>query len=849
MSLTKKFSEKRSVSELTFPDCSFRQTARALRAAPFLLAGFSLLSGSAMAQQEPAKEERAKRKLEEVIVTAQKTEQAVQDVPISMSVMTEEFMVQQGVTSVEEALIYVPNFKVVEFAGRVSPQCRGFVVSDSNPAFEAPCGIALDGLAFSRGSYFSAGLMDLSRMEVLRGPQGTTFGKNTTAGVVSLISKDPTDVFAAKVDLKYAVEGPGKERAEVAFGGPLIPEMVNFRVVHLYERQDPFMENTYHQTDPNVSEDVGNSERDGYRVKLTFPDLLGAELKLLHERTTFFLNGYGIQVKPETDAAEGIILQYDPNAEFGQNYKVSNLGNEVWIDTVRNQFELNYDFDGWIFTGVGGVGGLENRQSWGNILPTPYPFAASRRSEDSPFKSAEFRAASPDFSGLLGLDNLFGLDLGTSRVRMGVFAQKNEIRELNIDADFSYEGLALIVAGLAPVYPAGLPTLIPLNQRPGGPPSESFFIRFSQETVSEALFSQLTWDLNERWAVDIAGRYSEERKNSFHDVSYSQPAPAFDPAGDRAYTKEKERISYSFQPKVSATYRLSEEINIFAHWAQAFKSGGFNAYTSTGDPEKPRTTNPNQNATVGSLEYDDETGTDWGLDFKMRLLDNTLQLNLSFFRLTAEDFQVLVEVLGTEVPGSTDFLGGRISLPDGYQQVVNAGEARAQGVELDAMWLANDWLTVIGAIGYNDTEYLSFPLDACGPHEDPDPNTGRCDHTGMPFLNTPKLSGALTLHTNFRLGDWWNWFGNTEMQFGLTGQYTGERFEGSYAPWAEEESEWNYSGHFGFSNPAQGWSIKLAVENPYDDYLGTEGRDPSAPLQLVVPRRPRTYTAQFNWSY
>jgi iron complex outermembrane receptor protein len=176
-------------------------------------------------REEPAPveaEASGKVRLEEVVVRAQKRLQGQRDVPISMSVMNEAFIRAQGITDIADALRFVPNFKVVELFNKTTPQCRGFTIDDVNPAFEPPCGVGLDGVAYTRASYFSAGLFDIERIEVLRGPQGTTFGKNTTAGVVSLYSKEPTDAFNGKVDLQYGLSGPGLWRAEGAVGGPII---------------------------------------------------------------------------------------------------------------------------------------------------------------------------------------------------------------------------------------------------------------------------------------------------------------------------------------------------------------------------------------------------------------------------------------------------------------------------------------------------------------------------------------------------------------------------------------------------------------------------------------------------
>jgi outer membrane receptor protein involved in Fe transport len=121
-----------------------------LSAALVLLVGGSSLT--AYAQQTEEKKQTNKRVIEEVIVSATKREQVSQDVPISMSVMSDIFLKEQGITDIGEALLFTPNFSITETNNSVTPQCRGFVVETINPGFEPPCGLAVDGVAYTRPS-------------------------------------------------------------------------------------------------------------------------------------------------------------------------------------------------------------------------------------------------------------------------------------------------------------------------------------------------------------------------------------------------------------------------------------------------------------------------------------------------------------------------------------------------------------------------------------------------------------------------------------------------------------------------------------------------------------------------
>jgi iron complex outermembrane receptor protein len=793
-----------------------------------------------VAAQEPPE----RRQLEEIVVTAQKREQVSQDVPMSMSVLSETFIKDQGLTSVQDALLFVPNFKILEFANTVTPQCRGFTVSQGNAAFEPPCGLALDGVAYSRAAYFSSGLFDLKRMEVLRGPQGTTFGKNTTAGVIALYSRDPTDEFTANVDLQYGLSGPDVRRAEVGVGGPLIPDVVNFRVAAAKEDRGGIMENTYHQTDPSAPEDIGSSERTAYRVKLLFPDVLGADIKLLTERTTFTPHGLASKVVDQEDdsALARYIRQYDPNYDFGRNWKGSQFGvgyNETIL--TRTQVEASAAIGLWSTTLVAATGKLINNYF---IDATPWPerWVDNAQTESNPFHTAELRTVSPDFEGLFGLDNLFGWDLGSSSMLVGIFGQKTDLDVTN-HVLFRYVPTAGIVGAATGNFIPDKPVVDAawqLEQQTGSQPSEFLYAVNGQTTQSEAIFAQFTWYMTEKWSLDVAGRLSTEKKTADWDLSFSTPAPLLNPGGNRAYTTDKSRSEDSFQPKVSIGYKLSDEINLFAHWAVAYKGGGFNFAAYTGNPEEDDPTRSEQQR--GSLSFDAERGTDWGFDIKATLLDNTLRFNLSLFQLTVDDFQVLTNVPGTEIPTSG------VRVPNGYAEVINAAKARAQGVELDLQYLPTDWLTVIGALGINDTEYLSFPLANCSKRETPDPETGRCDHTGWSFANAPKVSGTLSLDSRFPMAGLWDGFGDLMFLIGVTVEYTSSQYTTADDPCCIQEAYVRYRAQTGVANPSQGWSFRVTGANLTNEYIIPNiGDDPALPS--VSPAPPRSVFAQFSWNY
>ena len=159
------------------------------------------------------------RTFEEIVVTAQKREQSLQDVPISITTIQGDFIQQFGIARLQDLTALIPNVSVTETATADFISIRG-INSGVNIGFEQSVGTFIDGVYFGRDAQSRARFLDMERLEVLRGPQSTYFGNNTIAGALSLTTRKPRDEFEA-----YArgVYGPSDEDydVEIAAGGPI----------------------------------------------------------------------------------------------------------------------------------------------------------------------------------------------------------------------------------------------------------------------------------------------------------------------------------------------------------------------------------------------------------------------------------------------------------------------------------------------------------------------------------------------------------------------------------------------------------------------------------------------------
>lgn len=764
------------------------------------------------------------RTIEEIMVTAQKREEAIQDVPISMSVIDEKFIAEQGITNVREAMLYVPNVKIEEAGYFMIPRIRGFSTNNNNKAFEPPAGLAIDGIPYGRIEYFNAGLYDISRVEVLRGPQGTTFGKNTSAGLIHLITKDAGDEFEGFINLQYGEYQ--RKRVELAASVPLVKDFLNARVAVMKDERRGFVENTTFGLSEFADRYLQGKDNQGVRVKLQFPDLAGSRLKLGYDKLNLGSLGSGIEIVSVTDAVAAVLRKYDPNVDLvGGNFRTSlDYGDyrKTKIETLNG--EWTYDLGGWGLTALGGRS-VMNTLFFLDTDFSPSPAILGDGADRSPTVTAELRGASSAFDGLFGMQQLFGKNLGSSDLLLGVFFQNNEIQDGYFHFAFP-QGPFLELTAAAEgsgngVSPPGAVFGIGPGADVGGVDDVTQF--FDQQSKTAALFAQTQWTFLPQWTLQLGGRFSQEKKAGQWNSVFNSPPPnaIIQAAGLTEFMVERQRKDEFFQPKVSMNYKPTPDISLFVRWARSFKSGGFNAFAFR--------------AVDDQLTYEPEYSTELAFDAKMTLIENTMKLNLSIYRQEIKDFQVL-----TREPQM-----GTIGL--GLTKVVNAPKARSQGVEGDLRWLPLDWLQLIGSLGVNDTEYLDFKINDCPADMD---NTdgdadGRCDATGRPFAFAPKLNGALTgVFTPA-----WSVLG-LSFDGGLTAEYmSGQFLDIDLDRRKVQQPFWRYRAALGIANRAQGWSFKLTGENLSNKVTYIRQGD-VAPKQFVgITEPPRQIFGMLRWDF
>jgi iron complex outermembrane recepter protein len=799
----------------------------------------SLAAPDARAQSEPARG----RAIEEIIVTAQKTEENVREVPISMSVLDDDFIAEQGIADYRDLALYVPNAHVDPGNGLFPDvNIRGFGSALSNKAFEQSVGLAIDGVPYGRAPYFQGPLFDLQRVEVLRGPQGTLFGKNTTAGLLNVVTEKPTDELTGDVDVELGQLN--QRRFEVAAGGPVVRGLLDVRLSALTDERDGLVRNTTAAVRPEANERMNDRDRQGVRFQLGLPDLLGANLVVGYEHVDFDYTGIGWEFDRIPDRMKSFYRQFDPNTDFTPRNFVGSVDtgefNTNRMDTVVAN--AGYDLGGWRLAAVGGWSKLDVRSLIDDDFG-PEPFTWNTSSDDNPQTTFELRGTSPSLPGFFGLERVFGVPLGGTDFTAGFFWQDRKIdnSELTINLNLPVFAQFLVAQGVplsfigglpaTPILPAGLvppldpiyaafPTIAAAQANTG---IASTTMRYAQTTTSLAGFGQMNWHPLDRWTLQAGGRIANEQKDaSWHRTFSPVTGAVFLALEGEEFTAGRSRSETEFTPKVSLRYDWTDDVATYASWAKGYKAGGFNEQAF--------------NNTDESLEFAPEKATAWEVGSKVSLLDGAAAVNLALFRENVTDFQVL-----TLPPNSV------------ATTVVNAGEARAQGLEMDATWLPTPWLTMVGTLAFNDSEFLSFVLGQCSfDRPDTDGNgDGRCDATGQPLFRTPKWAATLAPSARVPLDSLVPWKGLDFLANG-TAEYQDVQFlERTYDERVRQSPFFRFGAGIGVGHRDQGWSLRLSVYNLTDRKTGVLIRDvPFGGGNFAqIPEPPRLVFGSFRWAF
>jgi len=563
----------------------------------------------------------------EVVVTAQRTASLASRTPVAMSVVSGEQLREIGADSPATLGPRLPNVHIDQAFSGLRVTIRGISNNDTTDKGDPSAAFMLDGVYIARPAGQSGNLLDVDRIEVLRGPQGTLYGRNTTAGLVNVISNAPTDRLEGALGLEIGAYG--KRKIDGVVNLP-VNQALSLRAAVSQIRQDPFLKNgqgTPHR--PGMDRD----ERDAR---------LSARLKLNRDATLVLRYDHG-----ET---EGNNDRFVPDTNF---YTGVASGRPVWRDSTTDQ-RLTNSFRPPNMTPVQGwhdrlARGLSADLSW-DLGPATVHYLASRRKLDQEIRQNYYYRVAPTVA--LGVINNYdghneqdSHELRIATNGSGPLSAQAGLYYFSEDSNTSYAFQGLQPVGLPPYYAFPLHT----------------------QARSRAVFGQLTWRVRDDLRLTAGARRTEDDKDRVGSTDFRQ-GPVFNPATDRRLLNAAELDTARTTWRLGAEFDLAPATLLYASLATGYKAGGFNDGCIAGTSALGITCPAAAAVTESALYYQPEELRAYEAGLKSRLLGGRLTFNAAAF---------LYDYTNLQLSGTAIVSGAPRILTS------NAGVARSRGLELD----------------------------------------------------------------------------------------------------------------------------------------------------------------------
>jgi iron complex outermembrane receptor protein len=721
--------------------------------------------------------------LEEIIVTAQKRVERLQDVPVAVTALSGDALEAAGVAGTADLVDVTPS---LTFAQGATPNNSNFRVRGIGTALfgqglEPSVSVVMDGIVLARAAQGFSDLADIERVEVLRGPQGTLFGKNSVAGLINVITKRPSEEFEAQADVTVAELEEHRVRGSVA--GP-INDTMGYRLTGYYNDVGGHIRNV------TLDEDVNGSENWGLRGKYEWDPT--DRLNLL------FMADYR-ETEANCCSSQYLSIANNPLLERVLLPVVANFNNRRETENVVTFFEteqetlsaeINLDL------GVVTLTSLTAYQDFGLInnqpidrLNTPTPiwlpvtngwFDVNGGTIDIQQFSQELRVASPGTGSFNYVAGLYFLDMDLERT-------------------FKRRSGGCAPGGAPAAY--GLPCVVPQYRSQAGFLAET-------GTRNAAIFGQADFALVGKLSALAGARFQWEEisysgvRTNTRLVAGDLPLIGFAPSSGSGKSDDTVLTS-----KIGLQYKFSDDAQTYLTWSTGYKGRGYETEFA---------------ATFESQEaVDPEEARAWELGFKVQLFDGTLMLNTALFHTKYEDLQVQAN-RGDPDTGLVRF------------QTTNAGSSITQGAEVEFTWRPLADFTLSGGVTYLDTTVdvngLNCALSdrAAAPvivGAAPYNTCYRLTPGGEPIQNVkdgvlpnaPEWRGALTARYAFPIGSS-GW--ESYMQLSGTAQ-SKANFVIEQDPLLEHDGYALVDASIGVRAPDNRYRITLFAKNVFDEHYVT----------------------------
>ncbi|MBO9725030.1 MAG: TonB-dependent receptor [Novosphingobium sp.] len=694
-------------------------------------------------QEQPPQDEAATGGIKEIIVTARKRQETAQDVPVAVTAISAEQIASRDITSVEKIAAIAPQFNVGRASNGSGAQLtlRGIGSSSTSIGIEQSVAVVVDGAYYGQGRVIQEGFFDLARVEVLKGPQALFFGKNATAGVISITTADPTPT--PEFQIKGGYEFRSQQWRVEGYASMPLTETLGIRLAARYSK----MEGGYYR---NVADDIVYTEVDSASV------LAGGN----GDPTSHIAAPAAHKAPGEEEFLARGTLKWEPTSRLTVSLKGSvdfnTVNNSSWnyvafacgngstsqlngyacgkhFITHQNNMPVDvaagFPFakkDGSLYNRYRSAGGTLNvtydadqlqlssvtNYQWNNNRWACACDFQSSNSAGGPgsnwaTENSSWKAFSQEFRALTQFDGPFNMMLG-------MLYQKTR-------RDFEQYVLTGGVSNST--APAGLEHVAT---------AKTSFTK--GETM--AVFGQITYKILPTLELAGGARYSDETKNSYFTQFYNNPLVTtifrdqFDPDGLGVVTARQHFTNWS--PEATLTWKPTEDLMVYGAYKTAYKSGGF----SNGGINSKFSTDP-----TADLTFDPEKAEGFEVGFKSTLLNRQLRFNVTAFNYKYKNLQV-------------DFFNSPIFA---FQTLT--ADARTKGVEAEFQFAPNGipGFDLHGSVNYDKARYTDFPLAPCYAGQTPAQGcnlagNSRQDLGGQTLSVAPRWTGNLGVNYEMSVG-------------------------------------------------------------------------------------------------
>lgn len=737
----------------------------------------------------------------DIVVTAQRREQRLQDVPVAVTITTGAALLENNIRDLADLSVRLPNVKIQSAVLSDSINIRG-VGSGYNAGFEQSVATFLDGVYRGRSRAARASLFDVDRVEVLKGPQTTFFGANAIAGALNITSRKPSQTFEYNASGSYA-PADGEYNAEVGVGGPLT-DSLSARLATRFNGMDGYYYNDQLQEHgPHLRDWTG-------RLSLRWQPTSGltSDLRIdgVHNRDKGTYNGELIGCPPaaEYGAARGVCLQYlnAYNGVTDNRFDYHAAGQESHSDYDMFETAWTNQLDIGDHTVTSTTSYFDHKV---DILTQtmPLPIGGNGQNALQPFRmienynqfSQELRLQSPT-SGRLSY-------IG------GLYFQRGDLESRR----FSTFYYASFGASAAPYYTATSPI--------------ARYGRLDQIDTTYSAFGSAAYDFTNWLTLNVGARYSIVRKKGARflqlGVAGSDPGPeTFVPGVEEAQVlvgratgivrgdyADKTRTDKAFMPSANLQFKITPTTNAYISFARGFKAGGF------GDSDQ-------------IVRFDPEYVDAYEIGFKGSLFDRMISYNIAMFRSNYDDLQEASSIVQTN---------GSI-----LQTIANVAQARSQGLEVGGTLRLSRMLSFNTDLAYLDSTYLNYRGAPCTILQSLTPNCTQ-DLSGKQRSFAPKYSGNLSADLTVPIES------RNEVRFSPSLYFTSRYFQQPNGdPLTSQDGYIKYDARVSFGPKDRAWEFAVIGKNLSDKKTGSFrqplGTSPGG--YYILSERPRAVILQFS---